>query len=94
MFAMLIEFVSLRGYKLQFFVSLVIGRLLWFLNHALTHHIFLHTSGEFGDRALQSLGNLAVNLRELYFSDAKRVEDGGLTAIAKGECQLKMFADS
>ncbi len=32
-----------------------------------------------------TLGGSAHHLKELYFSDAKRIEDGGLNALVKGE---------
>lgn len=45
--------------------------------------------GEFGDRGLKELGNACKALVELYISDAKRVEDGGLLSLASGCIHLE-----
>lgn len=48
--------------------------------------------GEFGDRGLKEIGLYCKNLRELSISQARRIEDNGLIALATGCLQLTVLS--
>lgn len=47
--------------------------------------------GEYGDRALKEIGACCSELRELYITNSRRVEDTGLIAIANGCLALEVL---
>lgn len=48
--------------------------------------------GDFGDRGLKEIGSNCCNLRELYYSNARRIEDAGIHAIVAGCPYLEVLA--